>query len=247
VCPECFVPPAPPPERLEPIRVVEGVRGDVEYDVAYGDARWTMSGAKTRDLIARLCEIDPRRGKAYLEMVLEVVGPSRKASSAKWAGFVEVQTLEHGLDVAIPPCHQTIVHFAGPLEWTDARGALVTILAGWAACCTGKRAARIRANGEATTEARRVTCPRCLKRMAKAFAQRWAAEAVGYANFALSSGAAVSDQGKQELAWAVRAAEKAMPLWMRAELVLAAQHGPSPRFAETRYRVDERRWTAPRA
>jgi hypothetical protein len=247
VCPGCFVPPAPPPERLEPVQIAEAVRGGVAYDVAYGDARWPSSAVTTRNLIARLCEIDPRRGKAYLEMVLEVVGPSRKASAAKWAAFVETQALEHGLDVTIPPCHQTIVHFAGALEWTNARGAVVIILAGWAACCSGERAKRIRANGEATSEACRVTCARCLKNMAKAFAQRWAREAVRRADIDLSARAAFTEQGRVELAHAVRAAEKTMPPWMRAELVAAVQHGPSPRFSEARYHVAERRWTAPRA
>ncbi len=62
----------------------------------------------------------------------------------------------------------TVVHFAGPLRWMNRNGAVTTILAGWAACCSGDRAERIRSDGRNTVVPRLVSCKACLKAMAKA-------------------------------------------------------------------------------
>jgi hypothetical protein len=189
----------------------------------------------TRNLIARLCEIDPRRGRAYLEMVLEVIGPSNKPAATKWWKFVEAQVVEHGLALALPARKARSMHFSGALELKDGRGTVITIVAGWAACCSGKRAETIRAAGETTPDPSLVTCSKCLARMGKAFRQRWVVDRIREDNMALPV---------REFAEAIHLAEKRMPLWMRAAFAAAAKHGPSARLASARYRVDEKRWVA---
>jgi hypothetical protein len=56
------------------------------------------------------------------------------------------------------------LHYAGALYWKKDRKA-VTILAGWAACSTGKRALAIRDEGRHTYEAKDVTRKACLANM----------------------------------------------------------------------------------
>jgi hypothetical protein len=53
------------------------------------------------------------------------------------------------------------LHYAGPIRTTT-----TYILAGWAACCSGDRAVRIRAEGRNTYIPERVTCKACLRMMA---------------------------------------------------------------------------------
>jgi hypothetical protein len=59
-------------------------------------------------------------------------------------------------------------HYIGGLSWT-VRGIRTTILPGWAACCSGKRAEIIRLNGNGTTEPRKVTCKLCLRSMSAVY------------------------------------------------------------------------------
>jgi hypothetical protein len=54
------------------------------------------------------------------------------------------------------------IHYSGAV-----RTPRTTILAGWAACCSGIKAERIRANGNNTNNPVDVTCRACLKVMAK--------------------------------------------------------------------------------
>jgi hypothetical protein len=60
------------------------------------------------------------------------------------------------------------VHYAGALRWTNARGMTTDLLAGWAACCSGPRAARIRADGHNTYDVAQVTCGRCRRVLQRA-------------------------------------------------------------------------------
>lgn len=59
------------------------------------------------------------------------------------------------------------IHYAGALEWHKANGALVVILAGWAACCSGARARKIRETKAHTYDRAAVTCGRCRTNIAK--------------------------------------------------------------------------------
>jgi hypothetical protein len=52
------------------------------------------------------------------------------------------------------------IHYRGPIA--DHRGSL---LAGWAACCSGDQAVRICNQGNHTYDVAKVTCQRCLRRM----------------------------------------------------------------------------------
>jgi hypothetical protein len=54
----------------------------------------------------------------------------------------------------------TKIHYAGEV-WDD-RG---LVLAGWAACCSGDRAIKIRDEGRNTRDKKEVTCLRCLERV----------------------------------------------------------------------------------
>lgn len=58
-----------------------------------------------------------------------------------------------------------VIHFAGRLEWVDKRGFCTTILAGWAACCSGRRAEAVRRDRNHTYDPKLVTCKECLKRL----------------------------------------------------------------------------------
>lgn len=60
------------------------------------------------------------------------------------------------------------MHYAGALEWCDARGMKTSVSAGWSACCSGSRAEAIRAKGQNTDDPSRVTCRLCLRNMFKA-------------------------------------------------------------------------------
>ena len=59
-----------------------------------------------------------------------------------------------------------IIHYAGRLEWTTKRGSHNTVLAGWAACCSGRRAEAIRRERNHTYDPKLVTCKDCLQRLA---------------------------------------------------------------------------------
>ena len=50
-----------------------------------------------------------------------------------------------------------MIHYAGEIVTATS-----TTLAGWAACCSGRKAERIRADGSHTYRASEVTCGRCL-------------------------------------------------------------------------------------
>jgi len=54
------------------------------------------------------------------------------------------------------------IHYGGSVSTPRMR-----ILAGWAACCSGDRAVRIRAEGAHTRAVSAVTCKACLRVMAK--------------------------------------------------------------------------------
>lgn len=54
------------------------------------------------------------------------------------------------------------VHYSGPV-----RTPKLKILPGWAACCSGDRAERIRAEGRNTLIIAEVTCKACLRVIAK--------------------------------------------------------------------------------
>lgn len=58
-----------------------------------------------------------------------------------------------------------LVHYKGALEYTRADGQTVSILAGYAACCSGRRAERVAAKGNHTLTPEAVTCRGCLTRM----------------------------------------------------------------------------------
>jgi len=64
----------------------------------------------------------------------------------------------------------TTLHYAGALEYDKADGMTAVILGGWAACCAGPKAMKIREEGRNTWEESRVTCKRCLAIMEKAAA-----------------------------------------------------------------------------
>ena len=54
------------------------------------------------------------------------------------------------------------IHYAGAVQTPTVR-----ILGGWAACCSGDRARRIRAEGRHTYDLLAVTCRTCLRVMAR--------------------------------------------------------------------------------
>lgn len=64
------------------------------------------------------------------------------------------------------------IHYAGPI-----RTRRVRVLAGWAACCSGRRAEQIRADGQHTYERDKVTCGACLRMIALDAKERARAEA----------------------------------------------------------------------
>lgn len=54
------------------------------------------------------------------------------------------------------------IHYAGAV-----RTARMRVLPGWAACCSGDKADRIRAEGQHTYDPTKVTCTACKRVMAK--------------------------------------------------------------------------------
>lgn len=60
------------------------------------------------------------------------------------------------------------VHYSGALTVPRRGSAVLMIAAGWAACCSGPRARRIREEGRGTRDREAVTCRRCLALMAAA-------------------------------------------------------------------------------
>jgi len=56
-----------------------------------------------------------------------------------------------------------VIHYAGGV-----RTARMMILGGWAACCSGDKAERIRATGKNTLVLDEVTCKACLRVMSRA-------------------------------------------------------------------------------
>lgn len=55
-----------------------------------------------------------------------------------------------------------VIHYAG-----EVRTPTTHVAAGWAACCSGDRARKIKAEGRNTYEPERVTCKRCLDMIRK--------------------------------------------------------------------------------
>jgi hypothetical protein len=55
------------------------------------------------------------------------------------------------------------IHYAGRVSFRTAKGALIKIEPGMAACCTGERAKRIALEGMHTYSVANVTCQHCLK------------------------------------------------------------------------------------
>lgn len=66
----------------------------------------------------------------------------------------------------------SVLHYAGALEWHKANGALVVILGGWATCCSGDRARKIRETKAHTYDRAAVTCKRCRANIAASEAPR---------------------------------------------------------------------------
>jgi hypothetical protein len=60
----------------------------------------------------------------------------------------------------------TAMHYAGSLVYRTSTG-VVTILPGWAACCSGPMAVKIRSDGNNTYDRDKVTCKTCLLRLSK--------------------------------------------------------------------------------
>lgn len=56
-----------------------------------------------------------------------------------------------------------VIHFAGGLRYKGRGKTVVTMLAGWAACCSGDRAYKINADGNWTRDRKATTCKACLK------------------------------------------------------------------------------------
>ena len=55
-----------------------------------------------------------------------------------------------------------MIHYAGEIVTATS-----TTLAGWAACCSGRKAEKIRAEGSHTYQPSEVTCSRCLSILAR--------------------------------------------------------------------------------
>jgi hypothetical protein len=60
------------------------------------------------------------------------------------------------------------IHFAGYLKYITSDGWSREIFAGWAACCSGPIARRIRADGNHSHNSSEVTCKSCLRVLAAA-------------------------------------------------------------------------------
>jgi len=63
---------------------------------------------------------------------------------------------------------EPVLHYAGALRWTNRRNMTTDVLAGWAACCSGRRAVEIRAAKQHTYDVGAVTCGACLRAMERA-------------------------------------------------------------------------------
>ena len=59
------------------------------------------------------------------------------------------------------------IHYAGNIDWDGGR-----VLAGWAACCSGERAVKIRREKQHTYDHTKVTCKSCLKMIEKHMARQ---------------------------------------------------------------------------
>lgn len=57
------------------------------------------------------------------------------------------------------------IHYAGALSFRRSDGALVEIASGYAACCSGPKARKIRGQGNHTWDRKAVTCVPCQKLM----------------------------------------------------------------------------------
>lgn len=53
------------------------------------------------------------------------------------------------------------VHYSGGVLYCTGAQGCTEMLPGWPACCSGRRAEKIAAAGEQSTDIARVTCPRC--------------------------------------------------------------------------------------
>lgn len=60
------------------------------------------------------------------------------------------------------------IHYAGELKVPLANGSTTHIFGGWAACCSGDRARKIRERKQNTRYEHEVTCKTCLRQMQKA-------------------------------------------------------------------------------
>lgn len=58
------------------------------------------------------------------------------------------------------------VHYAGALRLASGKSGVLIVLGGYAACCWGPRAQKIADEGRHTHDRHRVTCKRCLARIA---------------------------------------------------------------------------------
>ena len=61
---------------------------------------------------------------------------------------------------------KAIVHYAGAMGIHRKNGRYTKILAGWAACCSGELAEKIREIGNHTYDKSLVTCAKCKKQIA---------------------------------------------------------------------------------
>ena len=57
------------------------------------------------------------------------------------------------------------IHYAGKMR-VQLKRSFQVILSGWAACCSGEKAEKIRAGGNNTYDRNKVTCKACLRKMA---------------------------------------------------------------------------------
>lgn len=86
------------------------------------------------------------------------------------------------------------IHYAGELRYTKTDGTTTEIYGGWAACCFGPRAEKIKLAGTHTYDSAKVTCGTCQKLMMLGGALR--PEDVGKGAF--SPGQARPSQSKSE-------------------------------------------------
>jgi len=58
------------------------------------------------------------------------------------------------------------IHYSGAICYAAVRST-THIIGGWAACCSGDRARKIKREGNATRDAKKVTCKTCKKLLKK--------------------------------------------------------------------------------